>query len=297
LVTVTVHDHKYGIDAILFDKDGTLVDFASLWLAWLDALLDTLGEAVAVPIQRSDLAAAVGADLISRTHDSGGPLAVGSNSEVRLVLAQRLYASGLRWEQACAAVESASRAVDTQLSEEALIDPAAGVLDFIERGRELGVRMGVRPGDVRETWLDVRGYVDTTIAEELEDSDVVRDLLLASRNPRGPSPFPGLVPPGILALTARPAGHVARLLSFGMMPEALRDKLHIPWSPRRERTFRAVAAAHRAATPVIGERSRHLGPTLLRLRRGALATGPFAGVLDDAGSAGTVSHPPVAGRH
>jgi phosphoglycolate phosphatase len=153
LVTVTVHDRKYLIDAILFDKDGTLIDFASLWLAWLDALLDTLGETVTVPIQRSDLASAVGADLISRTHDAGGPLAVGSNSEVRLVLAQRLYVSGLRWEQACAAVESASRAVDTWLSEESLIDPAAGVLDFIGRARELGVRMGVVTADDQERTL------------------------------------------------------------------------------------------------------------------------------------------------
>lgn len=148
--------------------------------------------------------------------------------------------------------------------------------------RDLGLRIGVRPDDLPETWDGLQEYVATTIAERLEHNDVVRDLLIASRAPSGPSPLPGLVPPWLLTLSARPSGHVARLLSFGMMPAPLREKLQIPWSPRRDRAFRVTAAAHRAATPVLPHRLRHIGPTLLRLRHEALATGPFAPALDEA---------------
>lgn len=142
----------------------------------------------------------------------------------------------------------------------------------------LGRILGVRDGDLPHRWPELTAYFKAMVDDVLEDSEVVHDVLAATRRPSGPSPFPWL-DRRVLTVAARPFGPYGHLMTIGMMPPSLRAKLGVGWSPRQERTFRALAAGHRAATPLLPPPLRQMGPTYLRLRRGAIAQGPFAAAL------------------
>jgi len=51
------------VDAVLFDKDGTLFDFATTWEAWAKSFLTELSDGDAVKAQ--DMGAAIGFDTVS----------------------------------------------------------------------------------------------------------------------------------------------------------------------------------------------------------------------------------------
>ena len=42
MTSLRIEGHTYDVDAILFDKDGTLLDLNELWIGWLAALFDVL---------------------------------------------------------------------------------------------------------------------------------------------------------------------------------------------------------------------------------------------------------------
>lgn len=139
----------------------------------------------------------------------------------------------------------------------------------------LGRILGLRDGDLPRSWPEFEDYFTTMVTGVLEQSDVVHDVLAATRRPNGPSPFRWLDRRALTA-AARPFGHYGHFMTIGMMPPVLRAKLGIRWSCRQERAFNAFAAGHRAATPLMPPPLRRIGPTYLRLRRKAIAQGPFA---------------------
>lgn len=73
------------IDAILFDKDGTLFDFAATWVAWTDSLIARLSRGDAE--MAAAIAAAIGFDPVARLFVPGSPVIAGTPEEVAHVLA------------------------------------------------------------------------------------------------------------------------------------------------------------------------------------------------------------------
>jgi uncharacterized protein (DUF2236 family) len=73
-----------------------------------------------------------------------------------------------------------------------------------------------------------------------------------------------------------PIAHQLHLATVGMLPPSLRERLGIPWTAGQERGFRALAAASRAATPVMVGPLREFGPLYVRVRARPLARGDVA---------------------
>jgi uncharacterized protein (DUF2236 family) len=131
--------------------------------------------------------------------------------------------------------------------------------EFWSEWRCLGAQLGVRDGDLPETWSAFQDYLRVVVDEVLEYSEMID----VAQNVAHHAPA---------AVVARWGAFLAR----GTMGARLRAKYRIPWSGRDQWTFARIAAAHRAARPVLPPLLRHAGPTLLRVRGRRIANGPFA---------------------
>ena len=71
-----------GIDLVIFDKDGTLIEFHAMWSGWAVRLADDLETATGVPI-RLPLYAMLGYDDATRRAVGGGRLAATPMARIR----------------------------------------------------------------------------------------------------------------------------------------------------------------------------------------------------------------------
>lgn len=129
-----------AIEAVLFDKDGTLFDFEATWRAAVTATLERLApEPSAVP----EMAAAGGFDMASGTFAAGSAFVAGSSREIAAVIA--------RWrpDLGAAGVTATLRAMDAEIGALATPVPAVGDLDGL-LGRIGATRLlGIATNDSR----------------------------------------------------------------------------------------------------------------------------------------------------
>lgn len=94
MTMLNVQQKDFHVGGILFDKDGTLIDFVSLWGYWANSMYDMLRHHLgsSSAILSSDEAAHIlgtyhniGGDVIG--YDRKGPLAMGSMSDMMAILA------------------------------------------------------------------------------------------------------------------------------------------------------------------------------------------------------------------
>ena len=145
---------------------------------------------------------------------------------------------------------------------------------YWDEWRGVGRLVGVRDRDLPEDWGDVLDYFDRVVADELVDTESVHTVLALLEGP---------LPPVILRATPqarriaqKPFGYQLRLSTVGLMPPALRERLNLSWTPGDELAFRALAAASRAAGPLLPRRLREFGPIYTQWRRKQLARGDVA---------------------
>lgn len=81
---------EFDCDAILLDKDGTLLDFKTMWLQWSKYVIEEIITALHNGVQRKDLEHAMGIDLTAWHVDPHGPLAGGAMSGLGKALVQAL---------------------------------------------------------------------------------------------------------------------------------------------------------------------------------------------------------------
>jgi uncharacterized protein (DUF2236 family) len=146
--------------------------------------------------------------------------------------------------------------------------------DFYDEWRRLGRLIGVRDDDLPADWAGFREYFDATIAGELQDNPTVHVVLETLGEP-APPPVPE-IPPALWKVLRRPMSGQARLMTVGMLPPALRDKLGLPWTRRQDAAFRALARVLRASRPLIVGPLREFGVYYVRWRREALERGDVA---------------------
>jgi phosphoglycolate phosphatase len=133
-----------GIDLVVFDKDGTLIDFNAMWAGWALDIGRRLDVATGRPVS-GDVFAAIGFDPTSNRVQPGGPLAVSTMAGIAEVIAAVVR----RW---CPSVAAARRAVETAWFEPdpvALARPLADLSDIFRRLVESGRRIGVATTDDR----------------------------------------------------------------------------------------------------------------------------------------------------
>lgn len=119
------------VDAFLFDKDGTLFDFAATWNGWAAQVLETLAKGDQEVL--AAMAGVISYDLERRAFNPDSLVIAGSNDEVAEVLAP--FVAEMEVEEL--AVFLAQSAAEAELA------PAVPLAEFLDgllaRGKVLGV--------------------------------------------------------------------------------------------------------------------------------------------------------------
>ncbi|CAM5294457.1 oxygenase MpaB family protein [Streptomyces narbonensis] len=129
--------------------------------------------------------------------------------------------------------------------------------EWLQVGRILGIHDRDMPQTIDEFWP----YYRKVLADELEATVVVRELL----DPDLPVPAPDRGPlPLRFALRLvwpvlrRPVLRLRAFLTVGLMPPDAREAIGLEWTDAQERALRRFARVVRAVVPVLPERLRYL---------------------------------------
>ena len=144
---------------------------------------------------------------------------------------------------------------------------------FWEEWRRAGRLVGVRERDLPETWRGFVSYCREMVADRLERTAAVDEVLETIAGPAVPPPH---VPAAVWPVLRFPAARQARLTTAGLLGPVLRERFGIEWKGAHARAYAAAAAASRASGPLMRGPLAEFGPYYLRWRREALARGEVA---------------------
>ncbi|MFF2091597.1 HAD family hydrolase [Paenibacillus sp. NPDC058174] len=179
MAELTIAGASCQIEGILFDKDGTLMDFIHTWGYWGERLLarfsSLLEEKGLSPLPAKDsLLGTFGGETGTITdYDRNGPLAMGTIEEQIAILAWQGYQAGLSWaeskEMAYASKSYADRALEEARQARLLPD----LLPFLEQCRNNGLKLAVVTADDTEPairhleWLGIREYFTACVGNDV----------------------------------------------------------------------------------------------------------------------------------
>ena len=133
---------------VIFDKDGTLIDFPSLWVPVVRARARFIvEEAKADPALEPTLLRAFGFDPERARIDPRGPLAIAPRVETAVIGATVLYGAGTPWEEAVDAVRRAYRRADAAVDPLTVARAVPGVAEALARLHAAGARLAVATTD------------------------------------------------------------------------------------------------------------------------------------------------------
>ena len=156
-----------GIDLVVFDKDGTLIGFDTMWRDWVDGLGDRLSDDLGRNI-RPSLYLVLGFDDETGAAMPGGALAATPMAHLREMTAAVIVECG--WSRA-----EAERAVERAWFTPDPIEhahPLGDVRDLFERLRDDGYQIAVATSDDRRPtlltleWLGVAPLVDAIVCAD-----------------------------------------------------------------------------------------------------------------------------------
>jgi phosphoglycolate phosphatase len=153
-----------GIDLVVFDKDGTLIDFHAMWGGWARELGVRLEATARRPVA-PDVFAAIGFDPTTGHVAAGGPLASATMAGIEEVVAAVLR----RWCPSVAAARRATEAAWFVPDPVTLAVPLADLATLFEATRAGGRRIAVvttddrAPTDATLRALGVRAAVEAMV--------------------------------------------------------------------------------------------------------------------------------------
>ncbi|MFG2648858.1 oxygenase MpaB family protein [Streptomyces sp. NPDC048436] len=129
--------------------------------------------------------------------------------------------------------------------------------EWLQVGRILGIHDRDMPQSIEEFWP----YYRKMLADELEETEVVRDLVATDRPVPPPDRGPFLL--RLLLRTLWPAllpplARFRRFVTIGLMPPDAREAIGLPWTRDQERRLRRFCLVVRTVVPLLPERLRYL---------------------------------------
>jgi phosphoglycolate phosphatase-like HAD superfamily hydrolase len=156
-----------GIDLVIFDKDGTLIDFDAMWSPWIVELTRRLGSLTGVAVA-AGLYAELGFDPVTGRTIAGAPLAVLPMAELRRATADVLVHAGVPEGTAADAVAQAWFVPDPV----ATALPITHLPRLFGELRRRGLRVAVatsddrRPTELTMAGLGVEALVDAYVCAD-----------------------------------------------------------------------------------------------------------------------------------
>ena len=134
----------------IFDKDGTLIDFAATWIPLVRRRVAFLLEIAERDGQlETFLLRSWGIDPVSGRIDPRGPFPVSPRSEEIVIGAAALYQQGYPWDEAKQWVSRAFDQADEATDRKELLKPVPGVQAILSILKERGFFLGLASNDER----------------------------------------------------------------------------------------------------------------------------------------------------
>ncbi|HEY4227143.1 MAG TPA: HAD-IA family hydrolase [Candidatus Limnocylindrales bacterium] len=175
-----ITDLLSGIDLLVFDKDGTLIEFHLMWGAWVDDLARRLEAAAGHPL-RDGLYPLLGVDPGTGLVHAHGLLAATPMSRIRERVEAYVIERGVAPEQAAAAVDAVWHAPDPVALAQPVTDLAA-----------LFARLRPRVGTFAVATSDDRDPTERTLAALGIAGDMAAIVCADDGIPNKPAPDPVL---------------------------------------------------------------------------------------------------------
>ncbi len=160
----TLHPVLAGIDAVVFDKDGTLISFDAMWSGWALDLGARLELATRRPVA-GDVFTTIGYDPVANRILAGGPLAIATMGQLQELVGAVLR----RW---CPSVSAARRILADAWFEPDPVERAVPLADLplvLGSLRAAGRRIAVattddrRPTEATLAGLGIAGLVEDVV--------------------------------------------------------------------------------------------------------------------------------------
>jgi phosphoglycolate phosphatase len=182
---VSIKGRRIGCRLIIFDKDGTLTDFAKIWIPLTKKRIACIIEEVNGPKELGDsLMRAWGVDPLTDYIDPKGPCVSAPHSEETLIAATVLYQNRYPWNEAKQAVERALERADSLRDYRRDLKPVMGMKETLERLKGRGLLLALATCDVRsqtEEILKILGIAH------------LFDSILSAEEVSHPKPHPQMV--------------------------------------------------------------------------------------------------------
>ncbi|MFC4101301.1 HAD family hydrolase [Paenibacillus xanthanilyticus] len=185
---IAVNGKSYAIAGLLFDKDGTILDFVSMWGPWCEWLLQgyigRLEQSAAGSVMSLGLTPEFLPRLLGTMHqpdgrivdyDRNGPLAMGTMPELFGILSWHAYQAGLSWAEAKELVEACRLEAEDRLAKTKPIKPLPGLIALLEAVKAAGMPMAVvtaddtGPAERHLAWMGIRHYFETVVGNDLAE--------------------------------------------------------------------------------------------------------------------------------
>jgi len=170
---------------VIFDKDGTLVDFAATWVPLIRKRAQVLAKNLG---RNGELEALLlkswGIDPVSGRIDPRGPCPVSPRSEEIITGTLTLYQQGYPWDEAKQTVSRAFDETDRTIDRHEISKGVAGIHPFLTQLKSKGFSLALATNDERQ---------DTEAVLSSLNLQNVFDLIVCAGEVTPPKPHPGIV--------------------------------------------------------------------------------------------------------
>lgn len=181
--TIVIAQRHFEVDAVIFDKDGTLVEFGEIWTPRTALWIDQLTSLVNLPGVKLHLSNAVGYDSRRDAIVPDGPIAVASLGDIFAIAASVLFQNGIDWHEGyplAARVAARTLALPPTPDEILPRGDVAATLRSLQAG---GLRLGVATNDERSlTEVALRALEVSDLVSTMVCGD---DAFLPKPDPEG----------------------------------------------------------------------------------------------------------------
>jgi len=191
MTKVSFGTHTFKTDLIIFDKDGTLIDFKSTWLPVLEKritlILERIGSDYPVDRIKEELYRVHGVtngDGRPCTIDPHGPFAHSSLREDEVLVSGALYRHGIPWRLAKQIARETAHDTEKVLDRPKFARIIPGVKETLTELKQSGVSLAVATADITAIAVDTLSHLAI---------DVLFDIVIGSDMVKKDKPDPEML--------------------------------------------------------------------------------------------------------